>query len=248
MKLKTIKFKQIITVFMAIILCLTFSVTANAATSSGGSSTSSSTSSGSESSDNTAEKSADESSKSSDENSGDVDLSDNEDTVNYSWSTNTTGNSSLVANEEILLDNGYYQFIAVTTRDDDVFYIIIDETKTEDNVYFLNEVDTYDINKLLGENSESGNSETVEENIEATQTTVEATSSQSNSSSSGNSQFYIILVIGVIFLGGIVFAIYKLKGKKKSSSNEHDNNEFEFEEDDEINEDYEEVKKDGNEE
>lgn len=248
MKLKTIKFKQIITVFMAIILCLTFSVTANAATSSGGSSASSSTSSGSESSDNTDEKSADESSKSSDENSGDVDLSDNEDTVNYSWSTNTTGNSSLVANEEILLDNGYYQFIAVTTRDDDVFYIIIDETKTEDNVYFLNEVDTYDINKLLGENSESGNSETVEENIEATQTTVEATSSQSNSSSSGNSQFYIILVIGVIFLGGIVFAIYKLKGKKKSSSNEHDNNEFEFEEDDEINEDYEEVKKDGNEE
>lgn len=247
MKLKTIKFKQIITVFMSIILCLTFSVTANAATSSGGSSTSSSTSSGSESSDNTDEKSADESSKSSDENSGDVDLSDDEDTVNYSWSTNTTGNSSLVANEEILLDNGYYQFIAVTTRDDDVFYIIIDETKTEDNVYFLNEVDTYDINKLLGENSESGNSETVEENIEATQTTVEATSSQSNSSS-GNSQFYIILVIGVIFLGGIVFAIYKLKGKKKSSSNEHDNNEFEFEEDDEINEDYEEVKKDGNEE
>lgn len=234
-KLKTIKFKKIITAFVAIIICLTFSVSVNAATSSNGSS-SSSASSNTDSSDTTDDKSSNEESKTAEENSENADASSDKEKIDYSWSTNTIGNSSLVANEEILLDNGYYQFIAITTRDDDVFYVIIDETKTENNVYFLNEVDTYDINKLLGDDETSGNYDNNEDNTEATEETEETGSAQSPNSS-GNSQFYLYLVVGIVILGGIGFVLYKFKFKKKETSNTNEDDDFDFEEEDEINED-----------
>mgnify|MGYP000706584808 CR=1 FL=1 len=39
--------------------------------------------------------------------------------TDYNWSSNTTGNANLTADQEILMENGMYQFIAVKTRDDD---------------------------------------------------------------------------------------------------------------------------------
>ena len=42
---------------------------------------------------------------------------------------NTTGNANLAADETIVMENGTYQLIAVATRDDDVFYVIIDKQK-----------------------------------------------------------------------------------------------------------------------
>ena len=55
------------------------------------------------------------------------------------------------------MENGTYQLIAVTTRDDDMFYVIIDKTKKENNVYFLNEVDTADLDKLANDDSNVSN-------------------------------------------------------------------------------------------
>ena len=80
-------------------------------------------------------------------------------TTDYGWSQNTTGNSEMIADQKVILDNGEYEFIAVTTRDKDVFYIIVDKTKAEDNVYFLNEVDTADIQKLISKSSDDDNSD-----------------------------------------------------------------------------------------
>lgn len=158
----------------------------------------------------------------------------------YTFSTTTKGNSELVANQEVLLENGYHQFIAVETRDGDIFYIIIDKTKTEDNVYFLNEVDTYDINKLMSDDDSSGSSNnTTASSVEnkATEATEAPTATKQNTnSSSGNSQFMLILVVGICLLGGIGFAIFKLsKGKKKPVVEDN----FFDEDEDEINEDKE---------
>ena len=53
------------------------------------------------------------------------------------------------------------QFIAVTTKDGHVFYVLINYTAEsgEDNVYFLNKVDDYDLYALLyaGEEDKDGN-------------------------------------------------------------------------------------------
>lgn len=167
---------------------------------------------------------------------------DNEEEKNYNWSDNTFGNSSLIANQEILMDNGYYQFIAVTTRDDDMFYIIIDETKEENNVYFLNQVDTYDIQKLLGDDNNSNNGEAVQDynNIDYSEPSTENVS-ENNPSNSSDTSFGIILMVGILILGVIGFVIFKKKFKgKKNSDNTQDDDDFDFDfEDEEINEDKE---------
>lgn len=228
MRTRKIKFKSLFTVLLAIIICLSFSISSvSAASSTSGSSSSSSSTS---ESDKDGEKDTEED---TDDNKDD----ENEEDSDYSWSSNTIGNSELVADEDILMENGSYQFIAVTTRDEDVFYVIIDKTKTEDNVYFLNEVDTYDINKLVNDD-ENGSSEDGNIDVEETEPEEATVAAQTTSSSSGNSQFMLYLIIGIVILGGIGFALFKLKkGKKKDTSQEDD---FDFDDEyEEINEDKE---------
>jgi hypothetical protein len=150
--------------------------------------------------------------------------------TDYNWSSNTTGNANLTADQEILMENGMYQFIAVKTRDEDTFYVIIDKTKNEDNVYFLNEVDTADIEKFLSDDTNANS--TVQE------TTQPATEQVERTATSDDSQFTIYLIVGVIVLGGIAFAIFKLKKgkstKKNADTSDDDFDDFDYEE---INED-----------
>lgn len=156
---------------------------------------------------------------------------DNEsNSTDYNWSSNSTGNANLTADQEILMENGMYQFIAVKTRDDDTFYVIIDKTKNEDNVYFLNEVDTADIEKFLSDDTNA--------NATVQETTQPATEQVESTATSDDSQFTIYLIVGIIVLGGIAFAIYKLK-KGKSTKKNADNSDDDFDDFDyeEINED-----------
>jgi hypothetical protein len=176
----------------------------------------------------------------SEEDTTSVTVSENTDeTKKYDWSSNTSGNSDLIASQQILLENGEYQFIAVSTFTDDVFYIIIDKTKTEDNVYFLNQVDTYDIMKLIDDDDDDSSSSTSSnEDVEETTTVVnENESSQSNETD--NSNLYLLIFVGIAFIGAVVFALFKLSKKKKTTSNEEDDYSFADEDEEEINEDKE---------
>lgn len=147
LKKKRKPYKRLLAVLMTAAMCLSMSLCSMASVSAAqttkgeesSASDSSNTSDNSDNSDN-----ADNSSSNNSESSSSSD--DNK--TNYDWSKNTTGNANLAADETIVMENGTYQLIAVTTRDDDVFYVIIDKTKTENNVYFLNEVDTADLDKL----------------------------------------------------------------------------------------------------
>ncbi len=73
----------------------------------------------------------------------------------------TDGNATLIKSEQIIYNTEEMQFIAVTTKDGHVFYVLINYTAEsgEDNVYFLNKVDDYDLYALLyaGEEDKDGN-------------------------------------------------------------------------------------------
>lgn len=56
----------------------------------------------------------------------------------------TDGNATLIKSERIVYNSEEMQFIAVTTKDGHVFYVLINYTAAngEDNVYFLNNVNS----------------------------------------------------------------------------------------------------------
>ena len=240
LKKKRKPYKRLLAVLMTAAMCLSMSLCSMASVSAA------QTTKGEESSASDSSNTSDNSDKSDNANNSSSDNSDSssssdDNKTNYDWSKNTTGNANLAADETIVMENGTYQLIAVTTRDDDVFYVIIDKTKTENNVYFLNEVDTADLDKLAKDDSNvsSGGEDTSEPTTapdEEAQTT-----DNTDSTSSGNNQYMIYLVIGIVILGGIGFAFYKLTGKggKKSSNNESEYTDEDFDYQPEINEDEE---------
>lgn len=67
------------------------------------------------------------------------------------------GNGDLLDN---VSDNQNLQFITVTARDGNVFYLIIDRGAENENVYFLNTVDESDLISLIGEKAVKGKIET----------------------------------------------------------------------------------------
>lgn len=230
------KIKKILVAFLALAVISTVPISASAAETSTATSPKTETSSLAETT-SQAEPDKPESQTSSEENSS-PESSD----LNYLFSDNTSGNANLIASQEVIADDGKFQFLAVTTRDKDVFYIIIDKMKAEDNVYFLNEVDTYDLQKLMSKNNDDSENSDIEHNTSSNKSESSeepGEESQSSDETSDNGLTNILLVGGVIVLGVIGFVIFKIKkggfGKKKEVVVPFDD----FEEDEEINEDEE---------
>lgn len=154
----------------------------------------------------------------------------------------TDGNATLIKHEKIIYDSEEMQFIAVTTKDGDVFYILINYSAEgdEDNVFFLNKVDDFDLYSLLYAGNESEedkdpaeqaekyanaatNGGTSSENPDnAEETTAETENSEEISSkkqtSPMNSNMLILIGVGALaVVGGAVFLLKSGKfGKKKN--------------------------------
>lgn len=134
------------------------------------------------------------------------------------------------------------QFIAVTTKDGDVFYILINYSAEgdEDNVFFLNKVDDFDLYSLLYAGNEgeeekdsaeqakkyadaatnggvsSENSDNAEETTDETESSEETSSTKQTSPM--NSNMLILIGVGALaIVGGAVFILKSGKfGKKKN--------------------------------
>lgn len=151
----------------------------------------------------------------------------------------TDGNASLIKSEQIIYNTEEMQFIAVTTKDGHVFYVLINYTADngEDNVYFLNKVDDYDLYALLyagDENKESNitpeqaaqaaenaNGRVPNYNSTVTETAETPTDSEDHSETAEqpkkNNMNNIYLLFGAIVLIGIGAAGFMLSKKKSKS-------------------------------
>ena len=154
----------------------------------------------------------------------------------------TDGNATLIKHEKIIYDSEEMQFIAVTTKDGNVFYILINYSAEgdEDNVFFLNKVDDFDLYSLLYAGNEGEEEKdpaeqakkyadaatnggvTADVSDRAEETTGE-TSTEENAAteqpSSMNSNTLILVGVSVLaVIGGAVLVLKKGKfGKKKNT-------------------------------
>lgn len=154
----------------------------------------------------------------------------------------TDGNATLIKQEKIIYDSEEMQFIAVTTKDGDVFYILINYSAEgdEDNVFFLNKVDDFDLYSLLYAGNEgeeekdpaeqakkyadaaNGGGVTAAVSDSAEEASGETSTEENTSTeqpSSMNSNTLILVGVGVLaVIGGAVLVLKKGKfGKKKNT-------------------------------
>ncbi|MDE6835172.1 MAG: DUF4366 domain-containing protein [Ruminococcus sp.] len=167
----------------------------------------------------------------------------------------TAGNATLIKEESIIYDSEEMQFIAVTTKDGHVFYVLINYSAEsgEDAVYFLNKVDDYDLYALLYAGDEENNI-TPEQALQAAENAngrVQNNSENPTENSSENTENeevsepiqtpknsmnmnMIYLVVGVVVLVAIGFMAMKfMKKPKKNVASEDENYDFYEPEDDE---------------
>ena len=173
------------------------------------------------------------------------------------------GNASLIKSEKIIYDTEEMQFIAVTTKDGNVFYILINYSANEENsVYFLNKVDTFDLYSLLymtDEEEENGidierakqaeeaalHLENFEESESTEDTDLEIETEETPVQQTGSSNILLYLLFGAIALGGIGFAGFKFLKKSKQKpviaevAETEEEEDFEFYDGEEVNEDNE---------
>lgn len=193
---------------------------------------------------------------------GEIDLSGSEDSsgVDYYGDDyyDTDGNATLINNQKIIYNSDEMQFISVTTKDGNVFYVLINYSDDDniDNVYFLNKVDDYDLYALLYAGDESSADVTpAQAAANANGTTALETDSNNSvddsqsqaegrktpAKSSNQSMVKNLMILGVaVAIGAVIFFIMlKLKKKNKSSSSNNDMYDFDDGDDIEINEDEE---------
>ena len=153
----------------------------------------------------------------------------------------TDGNATLIKSEQIIYNTEEMQFIAVTTKDGHVFYVLINYTAKngEDNVYFLNKVDDYDLYALLyaGEDKDSkitpeqahkaaenangrvNGSAAEDETAETAEDTESETEVQQQKLPVNMGSIYLVFgAIALIGIGAAGFILTKKKGKSKSAS------------------------------
>lgn len=178
----------------------------------------------------------------------------------------TDGNATLIKSERIVYNSEEMQFIAVTTKDGHVFYVLINYSaeNAEDQVFFLNKVDDYDLYALLYAGAEddddkkkitpeqaaqaaekangrvqSGDGADTTDTAEIAEDGEDATNSAAQAKPMPMNKNSMILVFGVVALIGVGVAGFFLMKKKKGGNKTAVQFEPEYDDDTEITEESE---------
>lgn len=181
----------------------------------------------------------------------------------------TDGNATLIKSERIVYNSEEMQFIAVTTKDGHVFYVLINYSaeNAEDQVFFLNKVDDYDLYALLYAGAEddddkkkitpeqaaqaaekangrvqSGDGADTTDTAEIAEDGEDATNSAAQAKPMPMNKNSMILVFGAIALIGVGGAGFFLMKKKKGGNKTAVQFEPEYDDDNEITEDEDDMK------
>lgn len=182
----------------------------------------------------------------------------------------TDGNATLIKSERIVYNSEEMQFIAVTTKDGHVFYVLINYSaeNAEDQVFFLNKVDDYDLYALLYAGAEdddekkkitpeqaaqaaekangrvqSGDGADTAEAAETAEDGEDATDSAAQAKPVPMNKNSMMLVFGAIALIGVGGAgFFIMKKKNGGSSKSAMQVEPEYDDDNEITEDEDDMK------
>ena len=155
----------------------------------------------------------------------------------------TSGNLSLIKEQKIIYDSAEMQFIAVTTKDGHVFYILIDYTAVKaaqnhedganarESVYFLNKVDTYDLYALLNPEFDTDTDSEYDAALaflEEESTDSELENKEKNDSK-GISGEIITYIIGAIVIAAVGVGYYFIKVRpNKNKVKEDDYDDFDI--------------------
>ena len=137
----------------------------------------------------------------------------------------TAGNGHIV---DDISDSEYLQFITVTARNGNVFYVVIDRQNSNDNVYFLNMVDESDIAALVEdytplavETPAPAVTPMPEESPQAEKKPVEGLPK-------GVSGNMLIVILALVGIGGLAAYYFKVYLPKKKLEDADDLDDFEF--------------------
>ena len=142
------------------------------------------------------------------------------------------GNAQLM---DDVTDNENLQFITVTARDGNEFYIIIDKGAQSENVYFLNTVDESDLAALVEDYTPEQSEQQQPEpsgTPDAEQSEPEPEQEKQPEPDTENSNSSFLFLIILVLIGGAGLAIYYFKvfRPKKKLEQADDIEDFEFEE------------------
>lgn len=141
------------------------------------------------------------------------------------------GNAQLMDN---VTDNENLQFITVTARDGNEFYIIIDKGAQSENVYFLNTVDESDLAALVEDYAPEQTTEQPEPSstpgVELADPEQEQTEQHEPDTENSNSSFMFLIILVLIGGAGLAVYYFKVFRPKKKLEQADDIEDFEFEE------------------
>ena len=142
------------------------------------------------------------------------------------------GNAQLM---DDVTDNENLQFITVTARDGNEFYIIIDKGAQSENVYFLNTVDESDLAALVEDyvpeqSTQQQPEPSGEPDAEQAEPEQEQPEQPEPETEQSNGSFLFLIVLVLIGGAGLAVYYFKVFRPKKKLEQADDIEDFEFEE------------------
>ena len=163
------------------------------------------------------------------------------------------GNGTLL--EDVLDENVNRQFLTIQSRNGNTFYIVIDKDDTgHNNVYFMNQVDEYDLlafadhfpeddkdgSKKKSEVAASENKNGTTPETQDDAASEDPVSEPSVRTTTSGTNLLVPAVIILALVGGVAFYFFRVKGSASNNSKKRGfDDDEDFDDDDTVNEDTE---------